>query len=158
MGKCMRLKFEAKNLAPIEIYLMRRLGWGVETKTVDWNTANIYLEVRLPKKDGILAEYLIMTWGRDWEVLEIPPSLELVKPNGRPATLKDISQLVALRALRDCKTVMQAARRVGVSRSSLWLIARGRKGIPATVPELELDGLVNYIPDLKNPHSYSKKV
>jgi hypothetical protein len=154
----MRLKFEALNLVPIQIYLMRRLGWEVETKTVDWTTANIYLEVRLPKNDLVLAEYLIMLFGRTWEVLEIPPTLELVKLNGRPPILKNIPQLVALRALRDCKTVKQAARRVGVSRSSLWLIARGRKGIPATVPELELDGLINYIPDLKNPHSYSKKV
>lgn len=157
MAKSMKLRFEALNLAPIQIYLMRRLGWEVETKTVDWTTTNIYSEVRLPKKDRSLAEFLIMVWGRTWEVLEISPTLELVKPNGRPPTLKGISQLVALRALRDCKTVAMAARRVGVSRSSLWLIAIGRKGIMATMDEIEHENLAKWIPSEKNPHSYSKK-
>ena len=149
----MRLRFEALNLAPIQIYLMRQLGWEVETKTVDWTTTNIYSEVRLPKKDNILADYLIMLFGGAWEVLEISPTLGLVKPNGRPATLSTKSQLVALRALRDCKTVALAARWVGVSRTSLWAIATGRRGIVATLPEMESEDLVKWIPSRKNPRS-----
>jgi hypothetical protein len=50
-----------------------------------------------------------------------------------------------------------AARRVGVSRSSLWLIAIGRKGAMATMDEIEHENLVKWIPSEKNPHSYSKK-
>jgi hypothetical protein len=156
MAKSMKLRFEGVNLAPIQIHLMGRLGWEVETKTVDWNTPNIYSEVRLPKKDNLLADYLIMCWGRTWEVVEIPPTLGLVKPNGRPPILKEVSQLAALRALRDCKTVALAARRVGVSRSSLWFIATGRKGAPASQPEIENEGLSKWVPSEKNPHSYSK--
>ena len=159
MAKSIKLRFEALNLSPFQIQLMKRLvGWEVETKTVDWTTDDIYSEVRLPKKDRILAKYLIMCWGKTWEVLEVPSTLELVNPRGRPATLKVIPQIVALRALRDCKTVARAARRVGVSRSSLWLIAVGRKGIPATPRELELEELEKYIPNEKNPHHYSKPV
>lgn len=158
MAKSMKLRFEALNLAPIQIHLMRQLGWEVETKTVDWTTANIYSEVRLPKKDNILADYLIMLFSGIWEVLEISPTLGLVKPNGRPATLSTKSQLVALRALRDCKTVALAARRVGVSRTSLWAIAKGLKGIPATQPEIQAENLGECIPSQKNTCSYSKRV
>lgn len=153
MAKSMKLRFEAVNLAPIQIHLMRQLGWEVETKTVDWTTTNIYSEVRLPKKDNILADYLIMLFGGAWEVLEIPPTLSLVKPNGRPATLSTKSQLVALRALRDCKTVALAARRVGVSRTSLWAIAKGKRGILASPQEIVDEKLEYMIPSRKNPHS-----
>ena len=158
MAKCMKLRFEGVNLVPVQIHLMRRLGWEVETKTVDWNTTNIYTEVRLPKKDNILADFLIMVWGKTWEVLEIPPTLGLVKANGRPATLSTIPQIAALRALRDCKTVAMAARRVGVSRSSLWLIAVGRKGIMASPQQIVDEKLEYMIPSQKNPHHYSKPV
>lgn len=157
MAKSMKLRFEALNLTPIQARLIKRLGWEVELKTIEEKTGKEYSEVKLPRKDWLLADCLIMWWGKTWEVLEISPTLELVKPNGRPPTLKGISQLVALRALRDCKTVAMAARRVGVSRSSLWLIAIGRKGAMATMDEIEHENLVKWIPSEKNPHSYSKK-
>ena len=158
MAKSMTLRFEALNLSPFQIQLMKRLGWEVETKTVDWTTDDIYSEVRLPKKDSSLVNFLIMGWGKTWEVLEIPATLDLVNPRGRPATLKVIPQIVALRALRDCKTVALAARRVGVSRSSLWLIAVGRKGIKASPQEMVDEKLEYMIPSQKNPHHYSKPV
>jgi hypothetical protein len=158
MAKSMRLRFEALNLAPIQVMLLRRLGWEVETLTIDWNKDGAYDEVRLPKKDNILADYLIMLFGKAWEVVEIPLTLGLVKPNGRPATLSTKSQLVALRALRDCKTVALAARRVGVSRTSLWAVAKGKRGIVATPQEIVDEKLEYMIPSRKNPHSYSKRV
>jgi hypothetical protein len=158
MARYMKLRFEAIDLYPILILLMRRLGWEVETKTVEWTTNHIHYGVRLPNKDRALAEYLIMLLGRTWEVEEIPHPLQLVNPNGRPATLASISQLVALRALRDCKTVALAARRVGVSRCSLWYLAKGLKGIPATESEIQAENLGDWIPERKNPHTYSKKV
>ncbi len=122
-----------------------------------WMESNPNIANRIVGMQGEPLHALIARYTRESTRYQTKLSKLKGLPPGRPPKAKFISQRQALEALRDHRTGLEAARALGVCYVLLYLIAKGQRGIPTPMKELERDGLEKFIPSKENPRK-SKKV
>jgi hypothetical protein len=131
----------------VEIRSLVDLGIPSIAKFLSWVSTNPRVCNHVWGMEGESLIQLLARYPSDLKRMDLAKKRWLGVGIGRPPKAGKISQVVALRAIRDNRSMKMAARSLDICPTLLWHIARGAKGIPAGAGELEALGLEGYVPN-----------